>query len=120
MVRIEYKLLRFGCPDFADVFVGRQASQRFKPTTIVVGIDEVVEMGCQLGMAIIVIAFDGCLLARAIYAFDLAIGPGVLGLSEPVFDIMPPTGAIEGMATPASGGAVAVLGQVGKLDAIIG
>ena len=54
--------------------VGGQAAQRFEPTGIIVGIDEVVEMGCQLGMAVIVIAFDGCLLDRAIHAFDLTMG----------------------------------------------
>jgi hypothetical protein len=62
MVRVDCKPLGLGCPDFADVFVGDQAAQRFEPTSIIVGIDEVVEMGCQLGMAVIVIAFDGCLL----------------------------------------------------------
>ena len=50
-------------------------------------------------MAAIVIALDGCLLDRVVKALDLTIGPCVLALGEPVFDIIAPTGAIEGMAT---------------------
>jgi hypothetical protein len=66
MVRVDCKPFGLGCPVFADIFVGGQAAQRFEPPSIIVGIDEDVEMGCQLGMAVIVIAFDGCLLDCAI------------------------------------------------------
>ena len=66
MVRVDCKPFGLGCPDFADVFVGCQAAQGFEPTGIIVGLDEVAEMGCQLCMAVIVIAFDGCLLDCAI------------------------------------------------------
>lgn len=103
MVRIECKSFGLDCPYFADVFVGGEAAQRFEPATVIAGIDDVVEMGSQLGMAAVVIALDGCLLDCAVHAFDLAVGPRVPGLGEPVFDSVAPAGAIEGMAPPASG-----------------
>ena len=120
MVRVDCKPFRLGCSDFADVFVGCQAAQGLQPSAVIIGVDEVLEMGRQLGMAVIVIAFDCCLLDRTVHAFDLTVGPWVLRLGKPVFDVMAPTSAVEGMATPASGWAVTVLRQVSELDAIIG
>ncbi len=37
-------------------------------------------------MILVVKAFDGRLLERAVHAFDLAVRPGMLDLREPVFD----------------------------------
>lgn len=36
--------LGFGCPDFADVSIWRQAARGFELAAMVVGIDEVVEV----------------------------------------------------------------------------
>lgn len=45
-----------------------------------------MEMGGQLGVAVVMVAFDGCLLDCPVHALDLAIGPGVLDLCKPVLD----------------------------------
>jgi hypothetical protein len=50
------------CPDFADVFVGREASECLQPTRKVVCCEEISEMGAQLVMAIVVEPFDGGVL----------------------------------------------------------
>lgn len=44
MVRVERKPFRLVCPDFADVFVGRETTQGLQPVTVVVCVDEVVEV----------------------------------------------------------------------------
>src|SRR3954451_10972171 len=43
-------------------------------------------MVAQLVVIIVVIAFDGCVLDRAVHSFDLAVGPGMIDLGESVFD----------------------------------
>lgn len=58
MVRIEFEPFGFGCPDFADVFVWRESTERFEAAPVVVCVDEVAEVGGQLGMAVVMIAFD--------------------------------------------------------------
>lgn len=37
-------------------------------------------------VSIVVVALDGRFLDRAVHAFDLAIGPGMLDLGQPMFD----------------------------------
>jgi hypothetical protein len=41
----------FDCPDFADVFVGGEALEGLEPASIIVGVDEVAEVGLELSMA---------------------------------------------------------------------
>lgn len=43
------------CPAFADVFVGREAAQGLEAACIVVGIEEVVEVRREPGVAIVVV-----------------------------------------------------------------
>lgn len=43
-------------------------------------------MGLQQAMRIIVIALDGCILNRAVHAFDLPIRPGMAYLREAMLD----------------------------------
>lgn len=45
--------------------------------------------------------------------------PRVIGLGQPVLHAVLQTEAVEGMAAPSRGEAVAVLRQVGKLDAVV-
>ena len=56
---IEGKSVWIDCPHFADVFEGREALEGLQPPPIIVGVDEVVEMRSQLGMAVMVVPFDG-------------------------------------------------------------
>jgi hypothetical protein len=48
MDRIECESFRLGCPDFAHVFVGCEATQVLEAAAEVVGADEGVEMGFEL------------------------------------------------------------------------
>ena len=86
MDRIESESVRVVCPDFADVFVGREAFEGLEPPAVVVGIDEVGEVALGLPVAVVVIALDGGFLDRPVHAFDLAVRPGMLDLGQPVLD----------------------------------
>ena len=86
MDRIQDELIRLGCPDFADVFVGRETAEGLEPAGVVVGCQKVGEVSAELTMVFIVEAFDGRLLDRAVHPFDLAIGSGGGGLRQPVLD----------------------------------
>ena len=41
----------------------------------------------ELVMAVVVVASDSCVLEGAVHALDLAIGPGMTRLGQPVLDI---------------------------------
>ncbi len=65
------------CPDFTDVFIRREAAERFQAPSVVICVDEVCEMGAQLIVVVIMVAFDGGVFDRSVHAFYLAIGPGM-------------------------------------------
>ena len=48
-------------------------------------------------MAVVVVATDGGFLDGAVHAFDLSVGPGVVGFCETMIDIVLRAGQIEGM-----------------------
>ena len=87
----------FTCPAFADVFVRREAAERLEAATVVICVDEVVEVRSQLGMAVVVVAFDRSFLDGAVHPFDLAIGPGVLHLGQAMLDAVLVADAVEDM-----------------------
>ena len=74
-------------------------------------------MRSELIVAVVVEAFDGGLFDRAVHALDLAIGPRVVGLGEPVLDAVGLTDHVEAHRPGIDG--VAVPGLLGELDAII-
>ncbi len=116
MVRVEHKLLRLVCPDFADVFVRREAAERLEAAGEVVGGYEVCEVYPQLLVALVVEAFDGGLLDGAVHPLDLTVGPGVVRLGEAVLDVVGLADHVEAhLARP---GGVAVARLLGELDAI--
>ena len=55
------------------------------------------------------VALDGGFFQRAVHALDLAIRPGMVGLGQPVLDLVVGAGAIEGMAAPHGGRTCPVL-----------
>lgn len=69
---IEFESFWLFCPDFADVFVRREAIEGLEPPRIIIGVDEVDQVGLELLMAVIVIAFDGGLLDGPVHALHLA------------------------------------------------
>lgn len=71
-------------------------------------------------MVVVVEALDRRLLYGAVHALDLAVGPWMLWLCQPVFDIVGLAGSIERMPAPHGCRLRAVYRQIGKLDAIVG
>ena len=75
-------------PRFADGFVGREAFQGLEPAAEVVGSDEVAKVRPELVVVFVVVAFDGRVLDGSVHPFDLAVGPRVARLGEPVIDVV--------------------------------
>ena len=61
--------------------------------------DEVYEVRSQLVVTVVMKAFDGGLFDRAVHPFDLTIGPGMVGLGQPVLDSASPR-LLEPVAQP--------------------
>lgn len=97
MGRIECESLGLGRPGFADGFVGCAAFERLQSSAEVVYVDEVVEVSAELVVGVVVEAFDGCFLERPLHSFDLAIGPRVSWLGEPVVDVILGAGVFKGV-----------------------
>ena len=116
---IEDKSVWLGCPDFADVFEGCEPLEGLQPPPVIVGIDEVVEVGSQLGVAVVMVSLDRRLLDRPVHPFDLPIGPGMLDLGEPVLDLVFVAAHVEHVGHVSGCGAVCVAWREGELDAIV-
>ena len=54
-------------------------------------------MGSQLVVGVVIVASDGRLFQRPVHPLHLAICPGMIGLREPVLDVVLGTGVLEGM-----------------------
>ena len=65
----------------------------------VVDVDEVVEVSAKLVVCVVVEALDGCVLERSVHPFDLAIGPRVVRLGQPVIDVVLSTSVFERVGT---------------------
>ena len=71
-------------------------------------------------MSIVMIALDGRFLDRAVHALDLAIGPGMLDLGQPMFDPVFLASHIEHMRHVSCRRAVRIARWEGELDPIVG
>ena len=100
---------------FADELVRREAFEGLEPSPEIVGADDVGAVLAQRVEIVVMEAFDGRGLDRAVHAFNLAIRPWVLDPGQPVVDLMLAADAVEdvleGMNVPV---------VVGELAAIIG
>lgn len=76
----------FLCPYFADVCEGREAREGFEPPPIIIGVDEVVQVGVELPMALVMVAFDDGIFDRSVHVFHRALGPGMLDLGAAVLN----------------------------------
>src|SRR3546814_1198209 len=83
---IDSEAFRLFGPELAYVFVGGEAFESLEPLGKVVGGEEVCEVRPQPVVAVVVVAANGGLFDRAVHAFALAVGPGVVRLGEPVVD----------------------------------
>ena len=114
--RVAFEALPLAGPAGADELVGGEPAQRLEPLGEVVGHQEGGQVRAELGVVVVVEALDGGFLDRVVHAFDLAVGPGVVGLGEAVLDAVASAGEVEHVGAEAGGVAGAVLGQVGELD----
>ena len=117
---VESKFIWCLRPEFAEVFVGREAFEGLESPGEVVGVEEVVQVRFELVVGVVEVSLDGGVFDGSVHAFDLPIGPGMVGLGQPVFDSMNETEPVKGMATEACGWSLAVLRQIVELDAVIG
>jgi len=51
-------------------------------------------------VVVVVVTLDGGFLDGPVHSFDLAVGPGMIGLGQAMLDTVTLTGAIEGMSAP--------------------
>lgn len=77
-------------------------------------------MSAELVVAVVMIAFDGCLLDRPIHSLDLAICLGMLRFGQPMLDAVPPACPVKQVAAEPGGWSVSVLGDISELDAVVG
>ena len=75
-------------PEFAEVFVGREAFERLESSGEVVGSEEVCQVRFEVVMGVVEVSLDRSVLDGPVHALDLPVGPRVVGLGEPVFDSM--------------------------------
>jgi len=64
--------------------VGREAAESLEPFGVVVGGNEVAEVGAQLAVAVVVVTLDGGLFDGAVHALDLPVGPGMIRFGQAV------------------------------------
>ena len=77
--------------------VTREAFESLEPSGKIVSAYEVREMTTQLIVGFVMEAFDGRVLDGAVHALDLPIGPGMLGPSQLVIDIVAGAGHFKGI-----------------------
>jgi resolvase-like protein len=71
-------------------------------------------------VSIVMVALDGRFLDRAVHALDLAVGPGMLDLSQPMFDAILLAAHIEHMCRASCRRTVRVARRESELDPIVG
>ena len=117
---IESKSVGFLLPAFADEFVSSKTAEGLQSFGEIVGSDEVAEMSAQLVVAVVVVALNGGFFDGAVHTLDLAVSPGMVRFGEPVVDAMPKTDPVKRMAAKAGRWPLAILRQIGELDAVVG
>src|SRR5215469_7924226 len=85
------------CPGFADELVGCQPFEGLEAPGVVVGLDEVVEVGSQLIVGFVVVALDGGVLEGAVHPLDLAVGPRMLRFGQAMIDVALGASVLKGM-----------------------
>src|ERR1700722_12754765 len=117
---VESKSVRGLCPEFAEVFVGSEAFEGLESSGEVVGAEEVGQVRFELIVSVVEVWFDGGVLDGPVHAFDLPVGPGMVGFGKPVFDSLDMAGAVEGMSAKTCRGPLSVPRKVSELDSLVG
>ena len=89
--------------EFAEIFVECETFEGFKSSGEVVGPKEVGQVLFELVVGVVEVSFDRSVFDSPVHPFDLPVGPGMVGLGEPVFDSMKEAKPVEGVATEACG-----------------
>src|SRR6516164_2244687 len=79
-----------------------------------------MDVRLELGVLAIMVALNGGFLEGSVHPLDLAVGPGMVGLGQPVLDVICITKHVEHVDAPPSRGPEPVRRQVCELDAIVG
>jgi hypothetical protein len=95
MVGIDRKVFRRLLPALTDVFVGREASERFAPFGKVVGHQERLEVGLARLLGLLGICLHRRFLEPPVQAFHLPIRPGMGGFGPPLVNARLMTNAIK-------------------------
>lgn len=113
------KTLRLTLPNSTDIFVQRQTTQGLKALGEIIRHQERVEMLFELVVRMIVMASHRGVLERAIHAFDLPVGPRVVGFREAMVDTVVAAEAIKEMRGQPGGRAGAIAGSMTELTAVV-
>jgi len=116
---IEDKSVWFFLPGFTDEFVVREGFEGLESAGEAIGPQKVVEVRFELVVGVIEVALHRGILDGSVHALDLPVGSGMVGFGEPVVDAMKVAEPVERMAAESCGWPVAVLGQIGELDAVV-
>lgn len=77
-------------------------------------------MPAQLIVAVVVEALDRGVLDGAVHALDLAVGPRMIDLCEPVLDAVLSASHVEHVSHVSRGRPVCVARRIAELDAVVG
>ena len=99
MVRIDGKAFRLFLPALTEVFVWGEAFESFESLGKVVSHEESLEMLLSVLRGLILVFLYRSFLERAVHAFDLAIGPRVVGCGQSMIDTILLTDTSQEMLT---------------------
>ena len=95
--RVDFESVALGSPGFADEFVWGEACEGLEASGEVVGFDEVAQVGSQLLVGFVEVAFDSGVLDGAVHPLDLTVGPRMFRLGQPMIDVVLGAGVFEGV-----------------------
>src|SRR5918999_847494 len=114
MVRIRGKAVWFFMPALTDILIGGKPFECFESLREVIGHQKGMQMLFQMVMSLVVIFFHSGVFKRAVHAFHLTIGPGMVSFGEAMLDAILLADAIENMME-----GVLIALAVGELNTII-
>ncbi len=86
MDRVEGKFIWGFRPELTEVFIGREPFEGLESSGEVVGSEEVGQVRFELVMGVVEVSLDRSVFDGSVHSLDLPVGPGVVGLGEPVLD----------------------------------
>ena len=103
-----------------DVFVGREAAKGLEPASVIVGVQEELQVASELVVALVVVAFDSRFLEGSVHPLDLPIVPRVVGLRQAVFDAVLVADPVEHVPAVTGCRARSIAGCMAELLPVVG